>query len=136
LGDGFTPSSSGLSRGSAGLAEQTRERFRLYDVRQPRGVIYVGVTSDLPGRVWEHRNEIRKGFTEKYKAKNLVWFETHPNIVLAIQREKSLKRYLREWKVNLIEGLNPTWIDLYECIGEIENAYRPHRNTGQWEDYN
>ena len=66
---------------------------------KPRGVIYTGVTSDLQGRVWEHRNDIHRGFTSKYKTKNLVWFELHPNIVLAIQREKSLKRYRREWKV-------------------------------------
>jgi putative endonuclease len=65
----------------------------------PRGVIYIGVTSDLQGRVWEHRNSINRGFTAKYNAKNLVWFEMHPNIVLAIQREKSLKRYRREWKI-------------------------------------
>jgi putative endonuclease len=100
-----------------------------------RGVIYTGVTSDLHARVWEHRNAVQKGYTEKYRAKNLVWFETHPNIVLGIQREKSLKRYLREWKVYLIEGLNPTWMDLFERIDEMDNAYQPHRNTRQWDDY-
>ncbi|MBX5043226.1 GIY-YIG nuclease family protein [Rhizobium lentis] len=103
---------------------------------KPRGVIYTGVTSDLQGRVWEHGNKIHKGFTEKYRAKYLVWFESHPNIVLAIQREKSLKRYLREWKIKLVEELNPTWMDLYERIDEIENVYRPHENTRQWSDYN
>ena len=103
---------------------------------KPRGVIYTGVTSDLSGRVWDHRNGVQKGFTQNYKAKNLVWFETHPNIVLAIQREKSLKRYLREWKVELIEGFNPTWMDLYERIDELENIYRPHPNTRTWKDYN
>lgn len=103
---------------------------------KPRGVIYTGVTSDLHGRAWEHRNEADQGFTSKYKAKNLVWFERHPNIILAIQREKSLKRYRREWKVNLIEGLNPTWMDLYERIDGIENVYRPHPNTKMWSDYN
>ena len=94
---------------------------------QPRGVIYIGVTSDLQGRAWEHRNGVNRGFTAKYNAKNLVWFEIHPNIVLAIQREKSPKRYRRGWKIELIEGLNPTWLDLYERIDEIENVYRPHR---------
>jgi len=103
---------------------------------KPRGVIYTGVTSDLHGRVWEHRNETHKGFTAKYNAKLLVWFEQHPNIVLAIQREKALKRYRREWKANLIEGLNPTWMDLYERIDGIENVYRPHPNTKMWSDYN
>jgi len=102
---------------------------------KPRGIIYTGVTSDLRDRAWEHRNRVQKGFTEKYRAKNLVWFESHPNIVLAIRREKSLKRYLREWKVRLIEALNPTWIDLYERIDEIENVYRPHPNTIQVDDY-
>ncbi|MEX0344657.1 MAG: GIY-YIG nuclease family protein [Rhizobiaceae bacterium] len=103
---------------------------------KPRGVIYIGVTSDLRDRIWEHRNEIHKGFTSKYNAKLLVWFEQHPNIVLAIRREKSLKRYPREWKVNLIEGLNPTWMDLFERIDEIENAYQPNPNTKAWNDYN
>ncbi len=72
---------------------------------KPRGVIYTGVTSDLQGRIWEHRNDVRKGFTSRYNAKLLVWFEQHPNIVLSIRREKSLKRYVREWKIKLIEGL-------------------------------
>jgi len=102
---------------------------------KPRGVIYIGVTSDLHDRTWEHRNEARPGFTSKYSAKNLVWFEMHPNIVLAIQREKSLKRYRREWKMNLIEGLNPTWLDLYERIDEIENVFKPHPNTRMSSDY-
>jgi len=103
---------------------------------KPRGVIYTGVTSDLWGRVWEHRNDIHPGFTAKYNARILVWFELHPNIVLAIQREKSLKRYRREWKTALIEGLNPTWLDLYERIDEIENVYPPHPGTKMWSDYN
>ncbi|MBX3578448.1 MAG: GIY-YIG nuclease family protein [Rhizobiaceae bacterium] len=103
---------------------------------KPRGVIYIGVTSDLPGRVWEHRNDVHQGFTSRYKAKNLVWFERHPNIVLAIQRGKSLKRYRRAWKAELIEGLNPTWLDLYEQIDEIDNEFHPHPNTRMWSDYN
>lgn len=103
---------------------------------KPRGVIYTGVTSDLHGRAWEHRNAIQEGFTQRYKAKNLVWFESHPNIVLAIQREKSLKRYLREWRIRLMEGLNPTWVDLYERINEIENVYHPHPNADGWSNYN
>ena len=70
------------------------------------------------------------------QAMNLVWFERHPNIVLAIQREKSIKRYRRAWKTELIEGLNPTWLDLYERIDEIDNAYHPHPNARMWSDYN
>ena len=103
---------------------------------KPRGVIYIGVTSNLHDRIWDHKNEINKGFTSKYKAKNLVWFEQHPNIVLAIQREKSLKRYRREWKIKLVEELNPTWMDLYERIDEIENVYQPNPNTEMWDYYN
>ncbi len=103
---------------------------------KPLGVIYIGVTSDLRNRVWEHRTATHKGFTSKYKAKNLIWFERHPNIVLAIQREKSLKRYRREWKVKLIDELNPSWMDLYVRIGEIENVYQPHPGTKAWDDYN
>jgi putative endonuclease len=103
---------------------------------KPRGVIYTGVTSDLQQRSLDHRNAVREGFTSRYKAKNLVWFESHPNIVLAIQREKSLKRYLRDWKIQLIEGLNPAWLDLFERIWDIENVYHPHPNTKKWNDYN
>jgi len=103
---------------------------------KPRGLPYIGVTSDLHSRVYEHKEEIRKGYTSKYRLKNLVWFETHPNIVLAIQREKALKRYPREWKLNLIEELNPTWMDLFDKIDEIENRYLPHPNTKMWSDYN
>jgi len=102
----------------------------------PRGVIYTGVTSDLVERVRKHKCGEYKGFTAKYKAKNLVWFELHPNIVLAIQREKSLKRYRREWKMKLIESFNPTWMDLYEKIDELENVYSPHPNTKSWGEYN
>ena len=103
---------------------------------KPRGVIYIGVTSDLKGRVFEHKSEVRKGFTSTYEVKVLVWFEIHPNIVLAIRREKSLKRYLRKWKINLIEGLNPTWLDLYERIDEIDNSYMPHPYSREWREYN
>ena len=102
---------------------------------KPRGVIYIGVTSELHGRIWDHRNETNVGFTSKYKAKNLIWFERHPNIVLAIQREKSLKRYRREWKMKLIEDLNPTWMDLYERIDKIDNVYKPHPGTKMWDNY-
>jgi putative endonuclease len=103
---------------------------------KPRGVIYIGVTSDLTGRIWEHRTEAHQGFTSKYKAKILVWFERHPNIVLAIQREKSLKRYMRGWKTNLIEAMNPTWLDLYERVDDLDNEYQPHQGTRAWSDYN
>ena len=77
------------------------------------GTLYVGVTSDLILRVSQHREEVYEGFTKRYGIKRLVWFEGYDSIVEAIQREKSLKKYKREWKVNLIERENPTWDDLH-----------------------
>lgn len=102
---------------------------------RPRGVIYTGVTNDIRRRTLEHRSGSVEGFTSRYRATNLVWFERHPNIVLAIQREKSLKRYRREWKTSLTEGLNPTWLDLFERIDEIDDEYRPHPNSLMRGDY-
>ena len=76
------------------------------------GTLYIGVTSDLQNRVAQHRAGEIEGFTKRYGVKRLVRFEVHDNIVDAIQREKSLKKYRREWKINLIEGDNPDWDDL------------------------
>jgi putative endonuclease len=81
-----------------------------------RGTLYVGVTSNLPRRIYEHREGAVEGHTKRYEIKRLVWYEPHDSIVEAIQREKSLKRYLREWKVNLVERENPHWIDLYSTV--------------------
>ena len=99
------------------------------------GTLYAGVTSDLPGRVWEHKNDVHDGFTKRYGCKTLVWFETHPNIVLAIKREKSLKDFKRAWKIELIESLNPGWRDLSEEIFEIENPYVPKQSHPYFNDY-
>jgi putative endonuclease len=77
------------------------------------GTLYVGVTSDLRNRVAQHREGLTPGFTERYGVKRLVWFEQHDNIVAAIQRETSIKRYRRQWKINLIEQDNPNWDDLF-----------------------
>jgi putative endonuclease len=80
------------------------------------GTIYIGVTSDLLVRISQHRQGLMDGFTKRYAVKRLVWFEMHDNIVAAIQREKSLKKYKREWKVNLIERDNPKWADLFPSL--------------------
>lgn len=80
------------------------------------GTLYVGVTSDLVKRVWEHKSEHIEGFTKKYQVKNLVYFENCDSIEEAIKREKQLKKWKRDWKINLIEKENPLWDDLY---GEI-----------------
>ena len=77
------------------------------------GTLYIGVTSELTNRVAQHRNGMRDGFTRRYGVKRLVWYERHEGIAAAIQRETSLKRYRREWKINLIERDNPNWDDLF-----------------------
>lgn len=78
------------------------------------GTLYVGVTSDLVKRIWQHREGLADGFTKKYKVKRLVWFETHGDIIEAISREKQLKKWARAWKVALIQENNPDWRDLYD----------------------
>jgi len=77
------------------------------------GAIYTGVTSNLIKRVWQHREGVFTGFTQKYSCKTLVWYETHDEITGAIAREKSIKSYRRQNKINLIEGANPDWKDLW-----------------------
>ena len=81
---------------------------------QRNGTLYVGVTSDLVQRVWEHKNDLADGFTKKYGVHTLVWYEVHPTMGSAITREKRLKEWKRNWKLDLIEGVNPTWDDLYD----------------------
>ena len=83
---------------------------------EPYGTLYVGVTSDLVKRIWEHKNGFVEGFTKKYGVKQLVWYEEHGSIISAIEREKRIKRWHRDWKVNLIQAMNPQWDDLYEKI--------------------
>jgi putative endonuclease len=80
---------------------------------QRNGTLYIGVTSDLLKRVWEHKNKIVKGFTEKYGVDKLVYYEQCEDIIGAIQREKQLKKWNRSWKLKLIEKKNPKWHDLY-----------------------
>jgi putative endonuclease len=83
---------------------------------RPNGILYVGVTSDLPRRVWEHREGVAEGFTKRYDLKRLVYAEHHDDIRLAIQREKNLKHWSRAWKVRLIPTDNPAWDDLYDRL--------------------
>ncbi|MBL0932417.1 MAG: GIY-YIG nuclease family protein [Alphaproteobacteria bacterium] len=83
---------------------------------RPRGTLYTGVTSDLPRRAHQHRTGAVEGFTKRYRLRLLVWFERHEDIVEAIAREKTLKRWHRAWKFELIESLNPNWDDLYARI--------------------
>lgn len=80
------------------------------------GTLYIGVTSDLAKRIWEHKNDLVEGFTKRYKVHNLVWYEVHDNIDAAIEREKNMKEWQRVWKTKLIEKDNPSWNDLYNSI--------------------
>ena len=80
------------------------------------GILYCGVTSDLERRIHEHREGLVDGFTKRYGLKRLVWMETHEDITDAIQRETSIKRWPRAWKVRLIHATNPEWNDLYETL--------------------
>jgi putative endonuclease len=80
---------------------------------QKNGTLYVGVTSDLLRRVYEHRNGVIAGFSERYDVKQLVWYQSYPTMANAIRKEKQLKKWERAWKLRLIESQNPDWIDLY-----------------------
>ena len=83
---------------------------------QRNGTLYVGVTSDLIRRVWEHKNNQANGFTKKYHIHQLVYFEHHTSMTAAIAREKQLKKWKRAWKLRLIEKVNPEWKDLWDSI--------------------
>ena len=80
------------------------------------GTLYVGVTSDVVKRVWEHRKDLVEGFTKRYAVHSLVWFEVHVTMEAAIAREKAIKEWKRRWKLRLIESSNPVWRDLYDEI--------------------
>ncbi len=80
------------------------------------GTLYLGVTSDLPKRVWEHRTGAVGGFTKRYGCHDLVWYEAYDDLEAALQRELRMKEWKRNWKIREIEGLNPEWVDLSDRI--------------------
>ena len=82
--------------------------------RSPRGALYVGMTSNLPGRAWEHRERVIDGFTKRYWAGRLVYYESRETGEGASRRERSMKRWRHDWKIELIEKGNPTWADQYD----------------------
>jgi putative endonuclease len=93
------------------------KRFFVYILAKERNsTFYVGVTSDLIKRGWEHKNEVADGFTRKYAIKKLVYYEIFDTAENAILREKQLKKWNRPWKMRIIEEMNPDWKDLYEDI--------------------
>jgi putative endonuclease len=83
---------------------------------KPGGTLYVGVTNNLIRRVYEHREGLAESFTKRYGVKTLVYFEQHDSIEAALQREKDIKHWSREWKIDLIAASNPEWRDLYDEI--------------------
>ncbi len=93
------------------------KNFYVYMLASGRnGTLYVGVTSNLVKRVWEHRESIVEGFTKRHGVKQLVWYESHDSADGAITREKQMKKWNRTWKIELIESANPYWTDLYDQI--------------------
>ena len=113
----------GGSTGNAGaISNESRIPGKVGMNKQPcvyllasrrNGTLYVGVTSDLIKRVWEHKNNVVEGFTKRYGVHSLVWFELHATMESAIAREKAIKEWKRDWKLKLIETENPRWQDLY-----------------------
>ncbi len=93
-----------------------QKQYYVYIVSSHNKVLYIGVTSDLVKRIYEHRNGLLKGFTDKYKVKYLVYYESTNDVISAIEREKQLKKWRRSKKENLIGQMNPKWKDLYEDI--------------------
>lgn len=98
---------------------------RMTNMKQPavyilaskrNGTLYIGVTSDLIKRVWEHKSDLVEGFTKQYRVHQLVYYEEHQDMLAAITREKQLKKWNRAWKIELIEKHNPGWRDLWEEI--------------------
>ena len=83
---------------------------------KPNGTLYLGVTSNLVQRVWQHKNNVVEGFTDKYDVKRLVYYEIHDDWESAITREKQMKKWKRAWKIRLIEDGNPGWRDLFDEI--------------------
>jgi putative endonuclease len=77
------------------------------------GTLYIGVTSDLLTRVYQHKEKVARGFTKQYNVYQLVYYEIHEDIYEAITREKQIKKWNRDWKINLIEKHNPQWLDLF-----------------------
>jgi len=93
------------------------------------GTLYVGVTSNLVARVWQHREHAVEGFTAKYDVTRLVWYEQHEALESAILREKRLKKWRRAWKVELVDAFNPSWRDLWPDIVGLEPASSPRTHS-------
>lgn len=124
---GTTASVSFLRRQESSKLKLKYKQLRPRMAKQPaiyllaskrNGTLYIGVTSNLVQRIWQHRNDLVPGFTQRYKVHRLVYYELHDEMTEAISREKQLKKWKRDWKLKLIEGFNPDWRDLWWEIVE------------------
>ena len=103
------------------MREPGEKLFYVYiTASRARGVLYTGMTSDIAGRAWEHRMRVLDGFARKYWAGRLVYFEVHAEADSAAKRERLMKRWRRDWKIELIEASNPTWRDLFDDVIRLE----------------
>jgi len=93
------------------------------------GTLYIGVTSNLVQRIWQHKNDLGDGFTKKYGIHRLVYYELHATMIDAIRREKQLKKWNRAWKIRLLEERNPEWLDLWaDILGDADqDGFPPAR---------
>jgi putative endonuclease len=96
-----------------GISSIMNQYYVYIVTNKKQGVLYIGVTNDLIKRIYQHKNGLVKGFTKKYNCDKLVYFEIHNDIKEAITREKQMKKWKRQWKIELIEKSNPEWNDLY-----------------------
>ena len=101
---------------------KSRHSYFVYMTASKSGVIYIGVTSNLEGRVWQHKNKVALGFTSKYNVDKLVWFEETSSIEAANQREKRIKNWRLKWKIALKDAVNPKWRDLSEELGMMRDS--------------
>jgi putative endonuclease len=92
------------------------KQYCVYILTNKSGTLYIGVTSNLQKRIWEHKNKVVEGFSKKYNVDKLIYFEQTENVMSALEREKQLKRWSRSKKIKLIEKMNPEWKDLYENL--------------------
>ena len=97
------------------------------------GTLYIGVTSNLVQRIWQHKEKLVEGFTSQYSVKILVWYEMHETMENAITREKRIKEWKRQWKLELIEKINPAWRDLYGDIVGLDSDFRRNDEMGESE---
>ena len=104
---------TGLRRYDEKIGQTMKQPCVYMLASQRNGTLYVGVTSNLRQRVWQHKEGLAEGFTKKYGVKLLVWYEQHETMESAIAREKAIKEWQRAWKSKLIEQANPEWGDLY-----------------------